>query len=379
MGKIIFLSSITLLLPLLSACAESRNSSVVATWQVDTAAVLAIGAVEGNPVYQLYRVRGIVELPDGGIAIANNGSSEIRLYDPNGRFVRALGRDGSGPGEFAGLANLVARGDTLYAYDLMYGRLTRFLSSGTYLDDRSLRCDATMLPPHFLGLLRDGAVAAWTHVYPSSDGFGRASVVQLLIDQDGTADTLGSFPGNENVIQRRDLGGGVGTTTSWFWSFYRRFLGVAGGDRIYAAPTDSAIIYVWDGSGAPLDALQWDDMPRPLDDAVATALFQQETANLEPAERDKEREAFREAARPEAAPVFSHLVLGPGGELWVHRFDQPGGEVSDWLVFDADGSLRAHARIPRERVIRAIGRERVYTLERDEYDVEYVRGYRLLR
>jgi len=181
------------------------------------------------------------------------------------------------------------------------------------------------------------------------------------------------------MIQTRHLGGGASTMTGWFWSFYRVFLSVAAGDRIYAAPTDSAVIYVWDGSGAPLDTLRWDDLPRPLDAALATALFERETANLEPAEWEQERKAFREAVLPATAPVFDRLVLGPDGELWVRRFDQPGAEISEWLVFAADGSLRARARIPLEREIRAVSRERVYTVERDEYDVEYVRGYTLHR
>jgi hypothetical protein len=380
-GKIISLSSLLLLLlPLLWACGEIRNSDAVATWQVDTVAVFQVGHREGEPAYQLYQVVGIAELPDGAVAIANRGSSEIRLYDASGRFVRALGRDGAGPGEFSGLLNLVARGDTLYAYDMMFGRLTRFLSSGAYLDDSVLRPEGTWIAPRFLGLVRDGAVAAWTiHNLPSGDGFQRYSAVLLRIDQDRTADTLGLFPGDEMIFQRRRLGGGTSTMTSWSWSFYRRFLAVAGGDRIFAAPNDSAVVYVWDGSGVPLDTLRWDDLPQPLDDALATALFERATAKLEPAEREKEREVFREAARPETAPVFSWLVLGPDGELWVRRFDQPGAEMSEWLVFRQDGSLQARARIPMTRVIRAVSRERIYTVELDEYDVEYVRGYRRLR
>jgi hypothetical protein len=167
-GKVI---SLSFGLPLLWGCGESRNPDAAATWQVDTAAVFEVGQLEGEPVYQLYRVAGIAELPDGAVAIANRGSCEIRLYDASGRFVRALGRDGSGPGEFGTLLNVVARGDTLYAYDLMYGRLTRFLRSGAYLDDRSLRPTRLTAPPLFSGLLRDGAVAAWTGNLSSGDGF----------------------------------------------------------------------------------------------------------------------------------------------------------------------------------------------------------------
>ena len=39
-------------------------------------------------------------LSDGRIAIVNQGSDEIRIYDANGRFVNTFGRKGGGPGEF---------------------------------------------------------------------------------------------------------------------------------------------------------------------------------------------------------------------------------------------------------------------------------------
>jgi hypothetical protein len=74
--------------------------------------------------------------------------------------------------------------------------------------------------------------------------------------------------------------------------------------------------------------------------------------------------------------VFDRPVWPSGGSGCVASIG--GTAVSKWLVFDADG-VQARASIPREREIRAIGSERIYALERDEYDVEYVRGYRLLR
>src|SRR5512140_3947795 len=123
---------------LLVACGANDSGPAgarAAAWQVDTSAILEIGRAQGDSVYQLYRVRGIVELPGGGIALANAGSSEVRLYDATGRFLRALGREGEGPGEFTSLRNLVLRGDTLYAYDRVAGLLTRFLLSGAYLGD----------------------------------------------------------------------------------------------------------------------------------------------------------------------------------------------------------------------------------------------------
>ena len=378
--RIISLSSILVPLSLLCGCGESSNSAEVATWQVDTAAVLKIGKAGEDPVNQLYRVRGIAELHDGTVAIANQGSSEVRLYDANGRFVRALGRAGQGPGEFAALRDLLVRGDPLYAYDRAVGRLTRFLSSGTYLDDRVLRKDSTRILPNFVGLLGDGTAVGWVSKLTSSaDGFSRDSAVLLRFRADGAVGALGEFAGQESISRTRDLGPGMAAGEMYTWGFYRSFRAVAAGNRIYAGVTDSAVIQVWDGAGAQLPSLRWGDVPLPLDDATVDALFERETSNLAPDKRAEERKVMQSAPRPATAPVFDRLVLAPGGELWVRRFDQPGAVMSEWLVFDADGALRARVGILREREIRAIGRGRLYTLERDADDIEYVLAYPFVR
>ena len=61
---------------------------------------LVIGVLEGAAEYQLYRVGRPVRLSDGRIAVPNSGSHEVRLFDASGRFLRSVGRLGSGPGEF---------------------------------------------------------------------------------------------------------------------------------------------------------------------------------------------------------------------------------------------------------------------------------------
>jgi hypothetical protein len=139
------------------------------------------------------------------------------------------------------------------------------------------------------------------------------------------------------------------------------------------------VVYVWDGNGAPLDTLRWEATLQPLNDELIAGFVARETSDLKPAERENVRKEMQEGTRPATAPVFDLLRVGPNNELWVRRFDLPDSKSSEWLVFDAAGALQARVRIPRERQIRAVGRDRIYTLERDENDVEYVRGYQLRR
>lgn len=94
--------------------------------------VVTIGVVEGDEAHQLYHVVGSVRLADGRVVVANGGSSELRFFDANGRFIRAVGGRGGGPGEFAWLTGLYGHGsDSLLAVDGA-GRLSVFDTAGTF-------------------------------------------------------------------------------------------------------------------------------------------------------------------------------------------------------------------------------------------------------
>jgi len=50
---------------------------------------------------------GAALIPDGRIAVADNGAATIRIFRPDGSFERELGRRGEGPGEFAYLSSII--------------------------------------------------------------------------------------------------------------------------------------------------------------------------------------------------------------------------------------------------------------------------------
>jgi len=75
--------------------------------------LLQIGGAADGPSGFAF-IKGVVRLSDGSIAVANQRPSEIRIFDASGRFVRSLGRNGTGPGEFNRvLFRLLRSGDTL--------------------------------------------------------------------------------------------------------------------------------------------------------------------------------------------------------------------------------------------------------------------------
>jgi len=120
------------------ACSSSETINVP-LWVVPDAPFLQIGAVEAAPEYEFTDVGGLVVLEDGQIAVADAGAAEVRLFDPSGRFLRRIGRKGTGPGEFRRLRTVYATGgDSLVAYDEAGYRLSEFTTDGTLIKTENL-------------------------------------------------------------------------------------------------------------------------------------------------------------------------------------------------------------------------------------------------
>ena len=82
--------------------------------------VLKIGVVEGPPELQLFRVSDAKRLSDGGIAVANAGSRELRIYNSDGTHRVTAGGAGQGPSEFRyPSALIVLPGDTIQVQDFL--------------------------------------------------------------------------------------------------------------------------------------------------------------------------------------------------------------------------------------------------------------------
>ncbi len=62
--------------------------------------VLEIGTIGGDDAYVLHQVAAAVKLPDGGVAVANAGSMQVRIYGANGAHLRDLEGAGTAPASF---------------------------------------------------------------------------------------------------------------------------------------------------------------------------------------------------------------------------------------------------------------------------------------
>ena len=157
-----------------SGCGDGSPSASSAgapeRWELSIEPTLEIGVVEGDERYQLHEVRDAVRLGDDRVAVAHQGTAEIRVFDGEGRFLLASGGPGDGPGEWRQVAAVHALpGDTLVVVDPLLDRVGLVhAATGAYLGELGVLGDARaseILPRrrHHTGLILEAPAAfeAW--------------------------------------------------------------------------------------------------------------------------------------------------------------------------------------------------------------------------
>ena len=379
----------------------------------DTTAVslvedLRIGVRDGDEMYQFFRAFGINVDSLGRILVANLGTATIRVFDHDGTFVREIGAQGDGPGEFRSVTTPIVWGDTLGISDQQAMRFSVFDTSGTFLTSWPMvNTDNRALYP--VGASREGW-AIWMAQY----GFAQQSRRPGEVTTDTTR--VGRMP--SSVLAEAAMRGNaftdsliagvfhwVGVPLTWASSEE----GVAGFSPLFGPGRAWTV----DGHGRfvlrvvaeyqvdffGLDGRLERRVTRgferiPVTDEMVEDYLTRVEAGLRalpPTPFDRLGSIRRHAAvsRADFLAPAGRIIVSSEGELWVDRLDIH-GEVENYEympgytrslyyydVFDADGRYRFTAKMPERFSPRWISGDTVLGILRDEDDVEYVVRYRL--
>lgn len=363
------------------------------TWRLDTTDVVRIGVVEGPPEYMIGRLAGMLRRPDGTILVADAIAHEIRVFDERGRFVRKVGRAGEGPGEYGMLHSLYARGDSIAVLDNEGGRVTmlgpqleyahryrprlletRATGGMTSHSTRGFFADGRILFSDYLNVClqqrREGGICADSSAYYRSDGAGPAEA------------TYGRFVSGRSEMFRR-----AGTNVSIAEPHPQAFTAVHG-DRFYYADAERFEVRVYGPEGGLERVIRVNADPpnfsrSELFPRMAEIPDGDERMRLV---REHMAEIHRTVRLPETQPFFSDMAVDAGGHIWLREFTRAG--LPRWLVFDTEGRLRWALRSPPAMVREPapwtrsnlqIGDDFVLASERDEFGVESVVLFRLLK
>ncbi len=96
---------------------------------------ITIGVLEGADEYMIGNPRAVSVSSLGNIFVLDRQVPVVRMYSPDGTFVRNVGREGSGPGEYKSPGAIaVLPDDRLLVRDPGNGRVSIFDSDGEYLE-----------------------------------------------------------------------------------------------------------------------------------------------------------------------------------------------------------------------------------------------------
>ena len=344
-------------------------------WTVDPNPVLDLSTAGTGPEHQLSSVRNATRLPDGRIAVANAGTSEVRIYGENGRWLQTLGGEGYQPGEYSRLIGVHAyRGDSIAVFDLGAYRITVLDRAGAL--GRTAQITGFGDYPGEIYPIEDGRFLLRTNTLSAREGAsGRIRVPAPLI-----------------VLTPEGKGGDTVTVAAGFetWVFEQgdarppypaESVQAVRGDRLVVGDASGMEYRVYDLDGTLASIARI-----PVYDLTISA---RDRDTLRMVMMEREMQAFlvpvqeaMAAAIPKQRPAYSAVRLGPDGDVWLASYVQPtlpAPGPREWIVFGAEGEWLGTVTLPPGFELYEVGDDYLLGKKEDELGVETVQMLRLVR
>jgi hypothetical protein len=387
---------------------RERNEPRVA-FTLSPLPVMAIGGVSGDANYEFgQNVPAAARFADGRIVVADPNPPAVRIYSREGRYVRTLGRRGTGSGEYNNPTNVfILRGDTiavvdngradailLFTPDGKFQRLERtrtsgfvsMLASGEWLTRsgggpsgdsirifRRPRGDSVLAAAPAEPPRRPGDTAA-------ARGAGRRGV-----PTPETGALITTLPGRAR-ISMPDSGGARAAQPG------------GGGRAMQPAGSPSPFVLAPIVAGLP-DGFVYGDparyeireyaasgaLRRIIRRRVDLRLDSAEIARYKAAQlAGREGEALREAERriaamtfPRSRPAFERILVDGARRLWVKDFEPVPDSPGTWTVFDQAGAMLGTVSTPPKFRVFEVGSDYVLGRWRDVEGVAYIHLFEL--
>jgi hypothetical protein len=332
--------------------------------------VLRLGSIEGGPE-EFGRIRSVIADAEGNIYAADNLAHQIRVFAPDGRHIRTIGRQGAGPGEFGDLYSLAWLDGNIAAMDPRNARIALLSRSGEWIDGIRhfpITGPASMIRLHPLG--DDG-------FYAPIIAPGRQALPFARFTATGPADTI---PAPQPPAEVRPTGvlchrpdGGI-TSISMPQSPGIVYAFAPSGGEIAVSWTETYRIAVLDQSGDTLRAVTRERPPVPYTDELwedGMRPYRELRNNFPGAQCQPSA-----PQRPTHRAALRHILFDEHGRMWIEAAGENGFL---WEVFDSDGRLLGSAPAPPRvaGIPPYVRNGHLYQVETDELDVQYLAVYRI--
>lgn len=337
---------------------DSAQLSGAATWSVDPKPLLEIST--DDSVETIGNVNGVARFSDGRIAVGDQANSVIKFYDANGKFVRNVGRAGSGPGEFGMLGEVLHCGESLYAHDFSNQTFTLVSADGNLGRRVSIALPDSVRSTNRSVCNAEGKflTAGWDAEKQDLEKTGpaRGPIPFWISDATGKfAAALGLHEGPEKwlsvsedgivMIGPRPLG--------------KETLIALGKTRAYIGTADSGMISAYALDGTALPPLRLAARAAPATDADIEAFKLRDTIAMAPARREWWLNMMKEMKFPSTLPAYSALLVDNNENVWVRSFPAAAAAQVDWTIFSEAGTPVAKIQLPSTLKVTEVGADYV--------------------
>jgi len=347
-------------------------------WTLDEDPVFEVGGLTADLDYSFARVVGGTRLEDGRVVIADQMENVLRLFSPEGVFLKEVGGEGQGPGEYEMIRGIArCEKDLITGYDLHWDE-NRYDRELEFVGTRRANLAPLGGAPYARACNPRGFVLAtgWgDHTTDFAEGYFASLSPVVLVRGDEVVRDFGMRLGSERVGSVRN-GQPTGSGPHPFGRSTRLALGQ---DRAFLGDGSAYRVEVYDLVGNRLPDITWTGPDLTYsEDAVG------ELANRRiEAAPERSRPALRRwfAALPalDRLPAYDRLVVDLIDNLWVRLFRRGTGGSETWVVFGRAGEQVGTVEIPARTRLLEAGSDYVLVSTLDDLDVPTVRVHRLVK
>lgn len=350
------------------------------------------------------QVSGLRELADGRLVVIDSRDKIVEVVDLKSGSATKVGREGSGPGEYAFPMRLVALGgDSSGVYDMLNSRLMVVLPNGKPGDFITTETSSG----NGGGTVRiGGAVPRYTdakgRLYWAGQPFAAPTLGGgppktadsiPLVRYDRTTkktDTVAYMRVAKNNVQTSGSAGNMSVRVGVSNPFQPRDEWAVTPDGRVAVLRAPEYRVDWFGSNGKSSApaipyekikvtekhkQQWRDSRKQQTSLMVTMNNGQRSVRTGPPPADMPDPGDW----PEIMPPFldNSVFVAPNGMIWVNRTREAGDDTPNFDVLDASGKVAMRVELPRNTRLVGIGKGTVYATRSDDDDLQYLQRYRL--
>jgi len=353
-------------------------------WEIVPEATLEIGVVEGEPEYMFSNVEGALLLADGRIAVADRGSSQIRFYNRNGKYLGFVGGPGDGPGELGYIRGMGRCGaDSLYVFEIDFLTVV-YAADGTYVREaRPYPFNSRERLPYAMRCAENGYYVAvgWEDLSgPPTIGFYRAMAPAWILAPAHSGASAGAEPiGQSGLVVAAELGTVLSSerigrpTGSGPHPFGRAASFAIAPEAVYLGTGESFEVRRYTLEGRLERIIRWRGFDLTISQEDIDAYRENQLAVTPESRRPALERSLAEMPVPPAFPSFDRLEVDRDGNLWAEAFRRPIATDRSWTVLASDGALLGAVSVPPDLVITDIGGDYVLGIATDELGIERIR------